>query len=82
VAEFIARHDRVYVAEQNRDGQMESLLCQELPGELADRLRSIRHFNGVPIDAEAISDPLLAGELAQRQPTDHQAVDSHRVPVA
>jgi len=32
VAEFIARHDRVYVAEQNRDGQMEALLRQELPG--------------------------------------------------
>jgi 2-oxoglutarate ferredoxin oxidoreductase subunit alpha len=82
VAEFISRHDRVYVAEQNRDGQMESLLRQELPGELADRLRSIRHFNGVPIDAEAISEPLLAGELAERQPADQQSVDAHRVPVA
>ena len=81
VAEFIARHDRVYVAEQNRDGQMEALLRQELPGELADRLRSIRHFNGVPIDAEAISDPVLAGELAQREPADHQGVTSRRGPV-
>ena len=82
VAEFIARHDRVYVAEQNRDGQMEALLRQELPGELADRLRSIRHFNGVPIDAEAISDPLLAGELAQREPADHRPAAAHHVPVA
>ena len=81
VAEFIARHDRVYVTEQNRDGQMEALLRQELPGELADRLRSIRHFNGVPIDAEAISDPVLAGELAQREPADHQGVTSRRGPV-
>jgi 2-oxoglutarate ferredoxin oxidoreductase subunit alpha len=64
VAAFIARHERVYVAEQNRDGQIEALLRQELPGELADRLRSVRHFNGVPIDAEAISEPVLAGELA------------------
>ncbi|MGA2284590.1 MAG: 2-oxoacid:acceptor oxidoreductase subunit alpha [Candidatus Dormibacteria bacterium] len=64
VAAFIARHERVYVAEQNRDGQVEALLRQELPGELADRLRSVRHFNGVPIDAEAISEPVLAGELA------------------
>jgi 2-oxoglutarate ferredoxin oxidoreductase subunit alpha len=81
VAEFIARHDRVYVAEQNRDGQMEALLRQELPGELADRLRSVRHFNGVPIDAEAISDPVLAGELAQREPADQQAIETDRVPV-
>jgi len=64
VAAFIARHERVYVAEQNRDGQVEGLIRQELPGALADRLRSIRHFNGVPIDAEAISDPVLAGELS------------------
>jgi 2-oxoglutarate ferredoxin oxidoreductase subunit alpha len=81
VAECIARHDRVYVTEQNRDGQMEALLRQELPGELADRLRGIRHFNGVPIDAEAISDPVLAGELAQREPADHQGVTSRRGPV-
>ena len=81
VAEFIARHDRIYVAEQNRDGQMEALLRQELPGELADRLRSVRHFNGVPIDAEAISDPVLAGELAQREPADHRAGETRRVPV-
>jgi len=64
VAAFVARHERVYVAEQNRDGQVEALLRQELPGALVDRLRSVRHFNGVPIDAEAISDPVLAGELS------------------
>jgi 2-oxoglutarate ferredoxin oxidoreductase subunit alpha len=52
------------VAEQNRDGQVEALLRQELPGALVDRLRSVRHFNGVPIDAEVISDPVLAGELS------------------
>jgi len=81
VAAFIARHERVYVAEQNRDGQVEALLRQELPGELADRLRGVRHFNGVPIDAEAISDPVLAGELAQREPADQQTVETDRVPV-
>jgi hypothetical protein len=25
---------------------------------------------------------VLAGELAQREPAEHQAVDAHRVPVA
>jgi 2-oxoglutarate ferredoxin oxidoreductase subunit alpha len=81
VAEFIRRHDRVYVVEQNRDGQMENLLRQELPGELADRLRSVRHFNGVPIDAEAVSDPVLAGETAQREPAAHPGPATRRVPV-
>jgi 2-oxoglutarate ferredoxin oxidoreductase subunit alpha len=62
VTEFVERHPRVYVVEQNRDGQLFTLLRQELPGRLADRLHSIRHYNGVPIDAHAITDPLLAAE--------------------
>jgi 2-oxoglutarate/2-oxoacid ferredoxin oxidoreductase subunit alpha len=59
VAQFIERHDRVYVIEQNRDGQLHGLLRGELPGRLIDRLVSIRHYNGVPIDAHAITDPVL-----------------------
>jgi 2-oxoglutarate ferredoxin oxidoreductase subunit alpha len=62
VAAFVERHKRVYVVEQNRDGQLFLLLRQELPGRLADRLISIRHYNGVPIDAHAISDPVLEVE--------------------
>jgi 2-oxoglutarate ferredoxin oxidoreductase subunit alpha len=62
VAQFIERHERVYVVEQNRDGQMHTLLRAELPGRMADRLVSIRHYNGVPIDAGAITEPLLAAE--------------------
>jgi len=62
VAAFIERHDRIYVVEQNRDGQMLSLLRQELPGRLIDRLISVRHYNGVPIDAHAITDPVLEAE--------------------
>jgi 2-oxoglutarate ferredoxin oxidoreductase subunit alpha len=59
VARFIERHDRVYVVEQNRDGQLLGLLRGELPGRLIDRLVSVRHYNGVPIDAHAITDPVL-----------------------
>ena len=62
VAAFIERHDRVYVVEQNRDGQMYGLLRQELPGRLIDKLVSVRHYNGVPIDAHAITDPVLDAE--------------------
>lgn len=65
VAAFIARHERVYVIEQNRDGQMYKLMRQELPDHVISRVRSIRHYNGVPIDAHAIIEPLLA---AERQP--------------
>ncbi len=62
VAAFIARHDRVYVVEQNRDGQLYALLRAELPTHLIGRLHSLRHYNGVPIDAHTIIDPLLDAE--------------------
>ncbi len=62
VADFIERHDRVYVIEQNRDGQLHAILRSELPAQLIERVRSIRHYNGVPIDARAILEPLLQAE--------------------
>lgn len=65
VATFIARHERVYVVEQNRDGQLHALLRVELPDHLIARVKSVRHYNGVPIDAGAIIDPLVE---AERQP--------------
>ena len=62
VATFVQRHERVYVVEQNRDGQLYGILRTELPTHLIGRLESIRHYNGVPIDAHAVIDPLLAQE--------------------
>ena len=62
VAEFIKRHDRVYVVEQNRDGQMFSLLRMELDPVITVKLRSVRHFNGLPIDARSVTDDIVAQE--------------------
>ena len=59
IASFVADHERIYVIEQNRDGQVYDLLRLQLPPELAGRLRSIRHYDGQPIPAEAITRPLL-----------------------
>jgi len=59
ISSFVEDHERVYVVEQNRDGQMYDQLRLQLPAELADRLRSIRHYDGQPIPAEAITRPLL-----------------------
>ncbi|MBI5094794.1 MAG: 2-oxoacid:acceptor oxidoreductase subunit alpha [Candidatus Hydrogenedentes bacterium] len=53
VHDFIAGHPVVYVVEQNRDAQMASILRSEYP-ELAPRIRSVLHYNGLPIDAETI----------------------------
>jgi len=66
IAEFVRAHERVYVIEQNRDGQMYDLLRLELAAELAGRLRSIRHYDGRPIPAESITRPLL--ELEEKVP--------------
>jgi len=62
VAEFVRRHERVYVVEQNRDGQMYDLIRLALPSELTARLFSIRHYDGQPIPAGAIIEPLLEME--------------------
>ena len=62
VADFVRRHDRVYVIEQNRDGQMASLLRMDLPAELAVKLRSVLHYNGLPLDARSVTDGVLAQE--------------------
>jgi len=62
VEEFVSRHDRVYVVEQNRDGQVYDLIRLALPPALVGRLRSIRHYDGQPIPADAIIEPLLESE--------------------
>jgi 2-oxoglutarate ferredoxin oxidoreductase subunit alpha len=62
VAAFVSRHELVYVVEQNRDGQVYDLVRLALPPNLVDRVRSIRHYNGQPIPAVAITEPLMQTE--------------------
>jgi 2-oxoglutarate ferredoxin oxidoreductase subunit alpha len=59
IIEFVADHERVYIVEQNRDGQMYDLVRLLLPPELVGRVRSIRHYDGQPIPANVITRPLL-----------------------
>jgi 2-oxoglutarate ferredoxin oxidoreductase subunit alpha len=62
IHEFVAAHDRIYVIEQNRDAQMLSLMKLDLPPEDAVKLRSVRHYNGLPIDARSVTDELVMQE--------------------
>jgi 2-oxoglutarate ferredoxin oxidoreductase subunit alpha len=62
VHEFVRQHERVYVVEQNRDGQMLSLLKLDIAPELATRLRSICHIHGLPLDARSVTDELMMME--------------------
>jgi 2-oxoglutarate ferredoxin oxidoreductase subunit alpha len=59
---FVADHSRVYVIEQNRDGQMLSLLKLDLPAADIVKLKSIRHFDGLPLDARTVTDKLVLQE--------------------
>ena len=57
VAEFIAAHESVFVVEQNRDGQMRSLLINEFGIDPA-RLQAVLHYDGTPITARFIVDAI------------------------
>ena len=62
VHDFVRQHDRVYVVEQNRDAQMLSLLKLDVEPALVNRLLSIAHIHGLPLDARSVTDELMTME--------------------
>jgi len=62
IHDFVASHERVYVVEQNRDAQLASLLKLDLPAGQVTKLRSILHYNGLPLDARTITEEFAAQE--------------------
>jgi 2-oxoglutarate ferredoxin oxidoreductase subunit alpha len=56
--EFVDGHEQVFVVEQNRDGQMLDLIRMEFP-MLAPKLKSIRHYDGLPLDAQFVTDRIM-----------------------
>ncbi|HVB53568.1 MAG TPA: 2-oxoacid:acceptor oxidoreductase subunit alpha [Candidatus Acidoferrales bacterium] len=63
VADFVADHARVYVVDQNRDGQMHQILQVELGAHLAERLRSLCHYDGLPLFAADLVEALRIQEI-------------------
>jgi 2-oxoglutarate ferredoxin oxidoreductase subunit alpha len=61
VHKFVEAHERIYVVEQDRDAQLRDLLRLELP-DMAMKLRSIRHYTGLPIDARFVTDAIMEQE--------------------
>jgi 2-oxoglutarate ferredoxin oxidoreductase subunit alpha len=61
---FVRSCKRVYVVEQNRDAQMAQLIRIELSAEPGqqDKIRSVLHYNGLPIDARSVFDEIVAVE--------------------
>jgi len=62
VREFVERHERIYVVEQDRDAQLLSLLRLDLPPALGPKLRPLARITGMPLDARAVVEDLLALE--------------------
>ena len=59
--DFLAAHERVYVVENNTDGQMARLLSMEFP-ELAGRLISLAHADGMPLAPRWLTAAILEQE--------------------
>jgi 2-oxoglutarate ferredoxin oxidoreductase subunit alpha len=65
VHDFIHRHQRVYVVDQNRDAQMLGLLRLECDADEISRLRSIRHYNGLSLDALTVTREVASQEATK-----------------
>jgi 2-oxoglutarate/2-oxoacid ferredoxin oxidoreductase subunit alpha len=65
VVDFVRRHRRIYVVEQNRDAQLGGLLRLELEGQQIAKLRSVLHYDGLPIDARSVTDSIIVQEAGK-----------------
>jgi 2-oxoglutarate ferredoxin oxidoreductase subunit alpha len=59
VERFLAAHKTIFVVEQNRDAQFRSLLTLETRVE-KKQLRSLLHYDGLPISSSFIVEGVLA----------------------
>jgi 2-oxoglutarate ferredoxin oxidoreductase subunit alpha len=69
VRAFIEAHPRCFVVEQNRDGQLRSLLAIET-GIARDAMTSVLEYGGLPLTADFVEEELLK----------HLAATAHGVP--
>ncbi|HUP44774.1 MAG TPA: 2-oxoacid:acceptor oxidoreductase subunit alpha [Thermoanaerobaculia bacterium] len=67
VKRFVAEHDRIYVVEQNRDGQMADLIRLEV-GNDQHKIRKVLHYTGLPCDARFITNAVLEMESTVEAP--------------
>jgi 2-oxoglutarate ferredoxin oxidoreductase subunit alpha len=65
VMEFVRAHERNYVIELNRDGQLHQILRTEIP-DCAMKLISLSHLDGLPLTAQWVVSHLIANEEQQK----------------
>ena len=68
VETFIANHERVYVVELNRDGQLRQLLLLNMPGEYATKIISAAYMDGMPLSARRIKEEIMTKETGYAAP--------------
>jgi 2-oxoglutarate ferredoxin oxidoreductase subunit alpha len=61
VIEFLEEHDKVFVAEQNRDAQLKSLLTLET-NYPKERMESILHYSGLPMTCKCVVEAIEQAE--------------------
>lgn len=61
VHEYLMSHERVFVVEQNRDGQMRQLLAMTYP-DCAAKLVQVSHVDGLPLSANWVKNAILTKE--------------------
>jgi 2-oxoglutarate ferredoxin oxidoreductase subunit alpha len=71
--DFVHKHQRLYIVDQNRDAQMFNLIKTELEADQIEKLHSVRHYDGLPITPSSIIRGILANEpKVQRTPVEHK----------
>ncbi len=59
VLKFLEEHERIYVVEMNRDGQLQQLLTLEFPVQV-EKLIKTTHSDGLPLTAKWITNAILS----------------------
>jgi 2-oxoglutarate ferredoxin oxidoreductase subunit alpha len=62
VQEFMEAHEHVYVVDQNRDAQMLQLIKMDIAAAEVVKLRSICHYDGLPLEARFVTGSIVSQE--------------------
>ncbi|MSR35737.1 MAG: 2-oxoacid:acceptor oxidoreductase subunit alpha [Gemmatimonadetes bacterium] len=71
VEAFLAGHQTVFVVDQNRDGQLRTLLVNDTSAE-KKKLHSVRHYSGTPLSAVHVLDEMLPVLEPEAKVADHR----------
>jgi 2-oxoglutarate ferredoxin oxidoreductase subunit alpha len=64
VFDFVKKHERIYIVEANRDGQMRQILSAIMPDQ-APKFRSAAHNDGLPLTARWVKEAILSQEVKE-----------------